>query len=71
MNDSYVHNGKEVAITGRTAIRKTSRGKTLVLYEIKPIDLEEGDPKFCQWVKIEDLYHIQDNINNDDGESDD
>lgn len=70
MSKTYVYDGKEVAPTGRTALRKTSRGKILTLYEIKPIDMEENDPKFCQWVKLEDLYHIQDNINNDDGETD-
>lgn len=55
---TYVHDGKEVMMTGRTAVRETSR-RQHVLYEIKPIDVEGSDPKFCKWVKIEELYEIQ------------
>lgn len=54
---TYVHNGKEVVLTGRTASRKTSRA-VHVLYEIKPIDVQSNDPQFCKWVKMEELYVI-------------
>ena len=65
MTKKYVYEGEEVATTGRTAIKESRRGnRQHVLYEIRPLGLESVDPKFCKWVKLEDLYHIQDDINN-------
>ena len=69
MSKTYVYDGKEVEATGRTAVRQSSRGRTHVLYEIKPTGMETADPQFHKWVKLEDLYHIQDNVNTD-GEDD-
>lgn len=69
MSKSYVHDGKEVVATGRTAIRTSSRGREHVLYEVKPADMEDNDPQFCKWVKLEDLYHIrEDEVNINEGE---
>ena len=70
MTKKYVYEGKEVATTGRTAIKESRRGnRKHVLYEIRPLELETSDPKFCQWVKLDDLYHIQEDINNNKTEN--
>ncbi len=72
MSKRFVHDGKEVEATGRTALRNSTRStKQFVLYEIKPVGLESSDASFFKWVKLEDLYIIQDNINNNNGEEDD
>jgi hypothetical protein len=55
---SYVLNGKEVVMTGRTAVRSTSR-RDYTLYEVKPKEVDSNDPKFCSWVTREELYEIQ------------
>lgn len=59
MSKTYVYEGEEVEATGRTAVRKGRRDKEFVLYEIKPVGADTIDPKFCKWVRLEDLYHIQ------------
>ena len=63
MSKTYVYEGEEVEATGRVATKQGRRG-THTLYEIKPIGMESIDPKFCKWVKLEDLYHIQEVNNN-------
>lgn len=68
MSKSYVHDGKEVIATGRTAIRTLKGGREIVLYEVKPADMEDNDPQFCKWVKLEDLYHIQEDQINIEGD---
>jgi hypothetical protein len=70
MNDSYVYDGKEVIPTGRIAKRTTSRGRALVLIEIRPIEIEDNDPQYCKWVMQDDLFVIQDDVNNTDGDTD-
>lgn len=67
MTETFVYGGQEVVLTGRVATRTTAR-KEHKLHEIKPADVEEEDPKFCKWVKFEELYEIQENINNNEEE---
>jgi hypothetical protein len=69
MSKTYVYGGQEVEATGRTAVRPGRRNNH-VLYEIKPIGGDSTDAKFFQWVRLEDLFHIQpDNeINNNQEE---
>jgi hypothetical protein len=55
---SYVLNGKEVVMTGRTAIRP-GRRTDHTIYEVKPIDVESDAPQFCKWVRMEELYEVQ------------
>lgn len=61
--ETYVHEGIEVGLTGRTAkkeaTRRTTRGKVPsidILVEITPIDKETGSWK--KWIKKEELYKI-------------
>jgi len=58
---TYVHDGREVVLTGRKAQRKTRSGKTSEVVEVKPADPETGS--FKAWVKMSELYEI-----NSDGE---
>lgn len=69
MSITYVHNGKEVVMTGRRAVkqaRKQIRGsqptqnEPHVLYEITPA----GDAKgtFTTWVTLSELYLIEDSV---------
>ncbi len=62
MTDTYVHDGVEVVLTGRTALRKTKR-KEYLLHEIRPSDVDSNDPKFCKWIQLSELYLIQEDIN--------
>lgn len=69
---SYVYEGTEVVLTGRTAERKTyspvpqRRNKTRavdkveVLYEITPAD--KSSIIWKQWVSIGSLYEVKDNM---------
>jgi len=55
---TYVYNNTEVVLTGRTASKKLL--KTVdVLYEVKPIDGEQGSWK--KWIRFTELYEIEDN----------
>lgn len=57
MTTKYVHNGKEVVLTGRTAKKKLPRsGKEEVLHEIQP----EGvmSKQYNTWVHMRDLFEI-------------
>lgn len=61
--ETYIHEGVEVKLTGRTA-KKTTTIRTIsgkvpsvnVLIEIAPVDKESGSWK--KWVKKEELYKI-------------
>lgn len=67
MSETYVYNGTEVVLTGRTAKRtiamKSPRGKVThepridTIHEITPADNEFGSWK--KWIRIEELYEIQ------------
>lgn len=57
VNSTYVHNGKEVKLTGRKA-SKNARSKTIELVEIKPIDVDDVDNRHNTWVKMEDLFIV-------------
>lgn len=56
---TYVHEGTEVKLTGRTAIRNIGAGRPvarqLTLVEITPVD-ESFDWK--KWVSQEQLYEV-------------
>ena len=73
---TYVFNGTEVVLTGRTAHRKIEARTTRrvaprvdVVHEVEPADRELGSWK--KWVRIEELYEIKDSNNNNEEESDD
>lgn len=59
---TYIHNGKEVKLTGRTASKTTgkmskrSAAKTVQIHEITPLDSDDGDWK--EWVRLSDLYEV-------------
>ena len=57
MAKTYVHDGKEVVLTGRRA-RKKARTREIELFEIKPKDVTSTDASFCKWVRMTDLYEI-------------
>lgn len=53
----FVHNGKEVILTGRTAKKQLRSGKEEVLYEIQPDGV--SGKQYNSWVKMKDLFEIQ------------
>jgi hypothetical protein len=57
MTKIYVHEGKEVVQTGRTAKREMRRGKVDILVEIKPKDTSSDN--FRMWVRETDLFVIE------------
>lgn len=63
MKKSYVYKGKEFVLTGRTAKTKnvTRRKNPEVdrLHEIRPHDADENDKKYNEWVRMKDLYEVE------------
>lgn len=62
-SDTYVYDGLEVVLTGRTAKREiggTGRTTTRVdlIHEITPASKEDGSWK--KWVRMNDLYKVAD-----------
>ena len=62
MTKQYVHDGLEVVLTGRTAVREIpARGRSPrrvdMKHEIEPADKEQGS--FKKWVRLDDLYLIE------------
>ena len=56
---TYVYNGTEVIMTGRTAskkIRGRGEGRLITLHEIKPSNEDDGSWK--KWVKESELYEV-------------
>lgn len=53
---SYVHEGKEVVLTGRKAQKKLRSGKSDEVVEIKPANPEDGS--FTKWVRMGELFEI-------------
>lgn len=53
---TYVHEGGEVHLTGRTATRTTRRQKVETLYEIEPADEEIRTWK--KWIQFGELFKI-------------
>lgn len=71
MSERYVYNGTEVEMTGRVAKKDIPmRGRNTThlsfLYEITPVDNEEGSWK--KWVQMGELYEI---VNNENEENND
>ena len=70
MDDTYLYDGTVVVKTGRmakkeatTSARRTRVAQSDELYEITPLDKEEGSWK--KWVRLNELYIIVED--NDDG----
>lgn len=55
MTQTYVLKGKEVFLTGRTAIKESRRGKSKILYETKSISCPTCDPV---WVDMSELFEV-------------
>jgi hypothetical protein len=72
MTQTYVYKGKEVFLTGRKAIKKSSRGTEKELWEVLPkkyIDKEVDGFVTSDWIQLKDLYQIMDiNTNTEEGE---
>jgi len=59
MDKTYVHDGKEVRLTGRAAKKEgNGRKATTILVEIVPLECDSNDPKFCKWVQMKELSEI-------------
>lgn len=54
---TYVHDGVEVRLTGRIANKTLRKDKVDVINEITPADKENGS--WTKWVRMSDLYEIQ------------
>lgn len=58
-NKKYVFNGKEVIMTGRTAIKKLRSGREDILYEVKLLEnVDISSTKYNEWVKMSELYEV-------------
>lgn len=55
---TYVHESKEVVLTGRIASPSNTRNKTIMV-EIVPVGADADDKDLVKWVKMEDLYIVQ------------
>ena len=55
---TYVYNGKEVVLTGRTATKELRSGRNRTLYEIRPLTATPEQKDFNEWVEMEDLFEI-------------
>jgi hypothetical protein len=53
--ETFVHDGREVKLTGRKATKQGIKDKTFELVEITPID---GINDYKLWVREIDLYKI-------------
>lgn len=74
---TYVHDGKEVILTGREAIkhkinRRTNKTTVYKLIEICPIAMKDKTTTmYHKWVDENELYHIIDNSSDSDEETND
>jgi hypothetical protein len=62
LSRTYVFDGREMKLTGRTALQKKKSGTTLIVWEICPLSVATTSPKntaFNKWVKPSDLFHIR------------
>lgn len=60
-NKTYVYDGKEFALTGRTANKKMPSGKIKTLYEIRPAEADPDYKTLNKWVTMDELYVIEEN----------
>ena len=60
MTQTYVYNGKEVYLTGRSATKKRRSGLPRILYETRPIKYIniQDDNIVADWVELKNLYEI-------------
>lgn len=58
-NDTFIYDGCEVRLTGRTAQKDMKRNRVDIIHEIQPFDKENGSWK--QWVHSHELYKIMEN----------
>lgn len=66
----YLHNGKEVVLTGRIATKSIRNGKEEILHEIKPIDIADlSTTKYNAWVRMKDLFEIRQNEDIDESDN--
>lgn len=65
---TYVYDGKEVYLTGRLASPRKDAPKTIQgvqMVEIVPVGTPEGDKTYARWIKMNELYII-DNLEEQD-----
>ena len=53
----YVYESLEVIMTGRIATRQLRNKKVMEIFEIKPVNPQDGSWK--KWVQKKDLYKVQ------------
>ena len=60
---SYVHDGTEVKLTGREAVKKVATIPNKPPREIKIVEITPIDPTFDwkKWVPLEQLYKVIEN----------
>ncbi len=58
MDKIYVHDGREVVLTGKSAEKKLRSGKTDTVVQIKAANPEDGS--FTKWVRMNELFEIVD-----------
>lgn len=57
---TYVYDGKEMVLTGRTAIKEMKSGNNKTLHEIRPAEADPDYKTLNKWVEMKDLYEIVD-----------
>jgi hypothetical protein len=59
-NKTYIYEGKEHVLTGRTATKRLRSDKIKILHEIRPADLDSDKNEFNQWIEMDDLFVVED-----------
>lgn len=59
MSTTYVYDGQEYVMTGRSAKRTLKTGKDIMMYEIRPVSIRDPkDLSFNKWVEQSELYVV-------------
>ena len=56
---TYVFEGREYVLTGRSAKRKTLTKKERILVEIKPASISDESTDYNKWVSEEELFEVK------------
>jgi hypothetical protein len=55
---TYVYEGKEVVMTGRTASKTLRSGKISIIYEIRPANVPADQTMYNQWVAKDEVFEV-------------
>lgn len=59
---TYIYEGREHVLTGRTASKRLRSDKTKILHEIRPAELDITANENNQWVSMDDLFIVEEKL---------